>query len=302
MSNDNGSFLALQPADMKRVRVWILFSTFLLSLFIANSIGNYYGWFHTFTLSLKPNVCLAVFMGALICEYVDSSLGMGYGTTLTPALLLAGFEPLEIVPCVLLSEFATGLAATVMHHHDGNVNFFKDKQAKSAAIMLSLLSIIGTLMAVTVAVNISKFMLKCFIGSIVLAAGITTLATSGRQFRYRPGHMIILGGIAAFNKGMSGGGYGPLVTSGQVVSGLGPKKAVAITSFAESLTCFVGLAAYLYLGNSFRWDLALPLTTGALLSVPMATLTIKHMQEKTLRSAVGVTTCLLGILLIAKLF
>ncbi len=28
---------------------------------------------------------------ALVCEYVDSSLGMGYGTTLTPLLLAMGF-------------------------------------------------------------------------------------------------------------------------------------------------------------------------------------------------------------------
>jgi uncharacterized membrane protein YfcA len=53
--------------------------------------------------------------------------------------------------------------------------------------------------------------------------------------------------VAAFNKGLSGGGYGPLVTAGQVVSGLPPKHAVAISSVAESFTCVVGLAAYLAL-------------------------------------------------------
>ena len=40
----------------------------------------------------------AIFLAALFCEYIDSALGMGYGTTLTPLLLLAGFDPLEIVP------------------------------------------------------------------------------------------------------------------------------------------------------------------------------------------------------------
>jgi len=29
---------------------------------------------------------------------------MGYGTTLTPLLLILGFEPLQIVPAVLLSD------------------------------------------------------------------------------------------------------------------------------------------------------------------------------------------------------
>ncbi|GAI88319.1 unnamed protein product, partial [marine sediment metagenome] len=41
---------------------------------------------------------------ALLCEYVDSTLGMGYGTALTPVLLLFGFTPMQIIPAVLLSE------------------------------------------------------------------------------------------------------------------------------------------------------------------------------------------------------
>jgi uncharacterized membrane protein YfcA len=46
---------------------------------------------------------------------------MGYGTTLTPVVLLLGFEPLHVVPAVLLSEFVTGLVAAGFHHKVGNV-------------------------------------------------------------------------------------------------------------------------------------------------------------------------------------
>jgi len=52
-----------------------------------------------------------VILLALSCEYIDSSLGMGYGTTLTPILLLAGFAPVQVVPSILLSEFVTALTA-----------------------------------------------------------------------------------------------------------------------------------------------------------------------------------------------
>lgn len=41
---------------------------------------------------------IMIVIGAFICEYVDSTLGMGYGTTLTPSLLLVGFSPMQIVP------------------------------------------------------------------------------------------------------------------------------------------------------------------------------------------------------------
>ena len=59
---------------------------------------------------------------AFAAEYIDSSLGMGYGTTLTPILLLLGVEPLQVVPAILLSQLIAGLAASVIHHAVGNVN------------------------------------------------------------------------------------------------------------------------------------------------------------------------------------
>ena len=48
-------------------------------------------------------LCIAFI--AFLAEYVDSTLGMGYGTTLTPVLLLMGYEPMQVVPAVLLSNY-----------------------------------------------------------------------------------------------------------------------------------------------------------------------------------------------------
>ena len=44
---------------------------------------------------------LPIVLLAFFCELVDSTLGMGYGTTLTPLLLAVGYEPIAIVPAVL---------------------------------------------------------------------------------------------------------------------------------------------------------------------------------------------------------
>jgi len=161
---------------------------------------------------------------------------------------------------------------------------------------LVALSTIGAVAAATVAVKISKELLTLFIATIVIAMGIVVLLTIKRPFRYRPAGIVAIGAVAAFNKGLSGGGYGPLVTAGQVVSGLPPKNAVAITSVAESFTCVVGLTAYLALGREINWGLALPLVAGAVLSVPIATLTVRRMPEKGLRLVVGLVTLALGAL------
>ena len=245
---------------------------------------------------------LALFLAALACEFVDSSLGMGYGTTLTPLLLLAGFEPLQLVPCVLLSELVTGIFAGVMHHRDGNIDLFGDHLARRTIASLSLLSALGAIAAVLIAVSVPKVLLKAVIAGIIILAGLIALASTRRKLPYRRNRLLAVGLAAAFSKGLSGGGYGPLATAGQVASGLPPKSAVAITSFAEALTCFVGLTAYLLMGQSLDWALAAVLTLGACLSVPMATLTVKAFPEKLFRGLIGGTACLLGLLTLARLF
>ena len=73
---------------------------------------------------------------------------MGYGTTLTPLLLLLGFGTKQIVPSVLLSEFVTGLLAGGLHHGLGNVRFTRGSRALKVALVLAACSIAGTLAAV----------------------------------------------------------------------------------------------------------------------------------------------------------
>jgi len=280
----------------RRFRMWLatlatVSALLLLNALLPQSTGTGGDW-----TTVLPRAAILVFLVALTCEYVDSALGMGYGTTLTPLLLLAGFAPLDIVPAILLSEALTGAAAGLLHQRDGNVNFMRDARARRTALLLIALSTIGAIAAATLAVKVSKEMLTLFIATIIIAMGVVILATLNRPFRYRPSGIVAIGAVAAFNKGLSGGGYGPLVTAGQVVSGLPPKNAVAITSVAESFTCVVGLATYLALGRQINWGLTLPLVAGALLSVPMATLTIRRMPEKGLRVVVGVVTLALGAL------
>lgn len=292
----------LPPLSSRRTRLWlVLVSGVLATLAILHFVP---GWEVTAreSIGLSMFAMMAIFLSALACEYMDSSLGMGYGTTLTPLLLLAGFEPLQIVPAVLISELMTGITAGLLHQRDGNVDFLNDSRARRTTLLLGSLSAVGAILAVWLAVSVSKFWLGLFITGIILTMGVIILATRNRQIPYRAGGIVTVGAVAAFNKGLSGGGYGPLVTAGQVVSGLPAKHAVAVTSVAESFTCLIGVLAYLAMGKSIAWELAVPLTLGALLSVPMATLTVSRSSETALRGVVGVVTLILGAVALLKLF
>jgi uncharacterized membrane protein YfcA len=239
---------------------------------------------------------------ALACEYVDSTLGMGYGTTLTPILLLMGYEPAQIVPSVLLSEFLTGILAGVLHHEFGNVDLRPGSRPFKVALVLAACSIIGTLVAVAIAVNVSAWVIKTYIGLLVLVMGVSILLTIGRTFAFSWKKVVGLGLVAAFNKGISGGGYGPLVTGGQILAGVDEKGAIGITSLAEGLVCIVGVLAYVLTGNSgVDWGLAPSLTLGAVLSVPFAALTVRKVPLHRMRWSIGTAITALGVFSLVKI-
>ena len=282
----------------RRLQLWLLLTASTLALLFVTE-----PWMSAWsdTGGLAPLTVLAIFGAALLCEYMDSSLGMGYGTTLTPVLLIAGFEPMAIVPAVLLSELVTGVAAGLLHQRDGNIDLLNDRRARRTLFLLAVLSSAGALAAVVLAVRLPGQWFGYVIVAIVLSMGVVTLASARRRIRYRAVGILAIGAIAAFNKGLSGGGYGPLVTSGQVVSGMPARQAVVVTSLAEAFTCLIGLIGYVAIKGLPDPALALPLTAGALLSVPWATVTVRHLPENAIRAAVGALTLVLGLVSLAKL-
>ena len=251
---------------------------------------------------LGIQIFLILIILAFFCELIDSTLGMGYGTTLTPVLMLFGFGPLAIVPCVLLSELITGVTAGLAHHKAGNVNFNHGSIHLKIAIVLATCSFIGATLAVFIAINIPKPWLNTYIGLMVLGMGVLILLTFNKDFRFSWKKIIGLGSIAAFNKGMSGGGYGPVVTSGQILSGVKGKNAVGITSLAEGLTCIVGVIIFVVSPEAIDWGLAPSLIIGALLSVPFCTFIVKKISTKILKISIGTLTLILGVVTIIKVF
>jgi len=243
---------------------------------------------------------LALVVLALVCEFVDASLGMGYGTTLTPVLLLLGFQPLEIVPAVLLSQLLSGITGGLLHHGAGNVSFRRGSRHLHVAGVLVACSVVGAWPAALVAAQVPTWALKAGIGVLVLGVGVVMMATLGRTCTFSWPRIAGLGLVAAFSKAVSGGGYGPIVVGGQVVCGLEPKSAVGITSLAEGITCTVGVAAYA-LTTGIDARVALPLVIGAMVSVPLAVQSVKAVPTKGLRVAIGLLTLVLGGATLLKL-
>ncbi len=274
---------------------------------------------------MQPWQMVAVPVLAFLCEYMDATLGMGYGTTLTPVFILLGFNPLQIVPVILLSQLLSGLLAAFCHHRQGNVDLrpksrdvfriskmlsplgYIDTFKKTVPIhlkvslMLALCGTVSAIVAVFVAVNIPRFWLKLYIGVVVLSMGILILLCLNRRFRFSWRKITILGVIASFNKGISGGGYGPIVTGGQILAGVQSTSAVGITALAEGLTCLVGVLGYLFVSEEYiDWKLAPWVIVGSLLSVPLSAKSVKFIGERRLKLAIATLTIILGAVTIFK--
>lgn len=262
-----------------------------------------------------------IILMAFVAEYFDSTLGMGYGTSLTPILLIMGYEPMQVVPCILLSELFTGLTASIIHDRMGNVRlmprngdnikvsrfgFFKNirfyiPRHLKISLLIGGCSILGTIVAVLIAVNLSQFLVKFYIGILISLMGLLILITSGMNFKFSWYKITGLSVLASFNKGISGGGYGPVVTSGQLLAGVNGKNAIGITSLAESLTCLVGLVLYFSSGKMIDLKLAPYLVIGGLLSVPLSGITVKKMKTNNLKIIIGFVTLCLGGLTLYKI-
>lgn len=240
------------------------------------------------------DLILVVIIMAFLCEYADSTLGMGYGTTLTPLLLLIGFTPIQIVPIILLSELVTGVVASICHQREGNVDF-RESQNLRVALVFGLCGMVGALVAASIAVSVPEIWVKRYIAFLIFGLGIFMVWMRDRRFSFSWPGIIGTGLLASFNKGVSGGGYGPLVCSGQIFSGVPSKVAVAITSMAESLVCLVGFLVYAFVSQKeICWTICPYVILGSVLSVPFAAKTVKRINEDKFRALVAISTLVLG--------
>jgi len=270
-------------------------------------------------MEITPTLFVAVAILALFCEYMDASIGMGYGTALTPLLLIIGFLPLDVVPAVLLGQLAGGLIGGLAHHRLGNIklDFRKDdklvkkrlrglgylpKSLDSKVIFtLAVCGVVGALVGVFSAVNIPQIVLKTYIGVMVFGIGIIILIRKSHGNLSWKG-LVGVGLLSSFNKGISGGGYGPLVTGGQIISGRETKSSVGSTTLAEAIVCIVGFLSYVLVKGNIFWTLAAATSIGSIVAAPFAALTVKKVNTQKLRFVIGVVTIALGAMTLLKTF
>jgi uncharacterized membrane protein YfcA len=224
---------------------------------------------------MDPSLLTIFFLMAFLCELMDTSIGGGYGTILVPFAVSLGTDALIIIPAVLFSEICTGFLGGFFHNRFKNIDF-------RIVGLDFILGFVGITIGVLTGISIPPRILNTWIGLIVFGCGILMLFTLKERYivkgDFKLRNDIPLTLMCSFNKGISGGGYGPVSTAGLIAVKAHPKKAVGSTILSEGIVCLMGFSVFAMVGKaSIQLN---PLTICITIAACLATLPAAYITQK----------------------
>jgi uncharacterized protein len=277
---------------------WLAGNPFEFTQRLPSDYVNSKGWMGTDNWTIIWWVVLL----CAIFEYMDSAGGMGYGTALTPLLLMSGFDPKQVVPLIMITEMVTGLVAGIIHGEFENVEW-KLRPMNETTKLVILVAITGMLAssisvtAVYKILQLHKFWVKLYVTVLLIVMGVCSVLTAKTYLKYRPNLMWIFAFVGGFNKGVGGGGYGPVITVGGLLAGVPVKSMVAVTSLAEGLTCLAAVITWFVLlstGTVVDYLLLPSFVIGTILAAVGAPYTTRVIPEKFWKWSVPIYCCALA--------
>ena len=286
--------------------IWLAGNPFEFTQRLPSAFVKAKGWMGT-------DNWMIIWWVILICaffEYMDSAGGMGYGTALTPLMLMAGFDPKQVVPCVMITEMFTGLMAGVIHGEFENVEwkFSPMNETTKLTIVVAIIGMCCVCFSITAAykvLKVHKFWIKLYVAMLLVVMGVCSLLTAKKYVNYKPKWMWLFAAVGGFNKGIGGGGYGPVITVGGLLAGVPVKSMVAVTSLAEGATCLFAVITWFALLSSgvvVDYMLLPSFVIGTVLAAVGAPYTTRILPEKFWKWCVPVYCCILAIACFWKLW
>jgi uncharacterized protein len=239
---------------------------------------------------------------AVIMEFIDSSLGMMYGTVLSPLLIIMNYNVKDVVPAILISQAAGGFIASWRHHHYKNADFNSGTLDRRIAVIIIWFGVFACLFGVVLSVSITPVVLNTYIGVLVTVIGTAILFS--RTIALTDGKIYFLGFISAFNKALSGGGFGPLVAGGQLVfRNRSEKGAIGSTDFAEAPICLFSFFLWAVYKGLPPASLCIPLCAGSAIGGFLGPNWLSAIGSRNmLKKSLGVLVLLEGIWVLYKVW
>ncbi len=225
---------------------------------------------------------------------IDLSLGMGYGFTVTPIMLLLGYTTAETVPTVLFSSFIGGASSSYFNHRQRNADFTPGSRDLKIALITGGLGVVGAVIGVNTSLSLPERTVGLYIGTIVIASGALMLYSKSLISSFSWPKMTVISVLGAFNKGISGSGFGPIITTGAIISGLDEKTSISIQALSETLVSLIGFATYTAIQSQVNTPMIIATSIGVTLASPFAATIVKKARGNTLKTMIGALALIVG--------
>ena len=166
---------------------------------------------------------------------------------------------------------------------------------------LGAFGVIGGVIGARLSLNIPVFYLRAYIGLLVISVGVFILTNRGIKLEFSWTRIAAVGILGSINKGLSGSGFGPIVTTGTIMSGMNEKASVAIQALSELPVSIVGFTTYLISGALIDWQLTISLGAGVIIASPIATYFVKRVDATQIRRLIGVVALFIGVLTLVNI-
>jgi len=237
---------------------------------------------------------IVVAIAGLVAQFVDGSLGMGYGLTSSTLLIFAGLSPAAASASVHLAEVGTTALSGVAHHRFGNVDWH-------AVRRIAIPGGIGAFLGATLLSSLSTESAKPLASTLLFTLGIYVLLRFllGKQRVSRKGQpglrfLAPLGLIGGFVDATGGGGWGPVTTPTLLADGrLAPNRVVGTVSASEFIVAISASAGFFTAlgGEVLRMEFVAALLTGGFIAAPIAAYMVRHLNPRLLGVIVGGFIC-----------
>jgi uncharacterized membrane protein YfcA len=244
------------------------------------------------------NFLIGITLVGFAAQFIDGTLGMGYGVSSTSLLVAVGLAPAVASASVHTAEIVTSLVSGIAHHQLGNVR-------RELVVPLVIPGVIGGVVGAYFLASIPGKTIKPWVAGLLLFMGCLVLyrfSTRRKQSiagkRLSKPKMIILGLVAAFLDAVGGGGWGPVATPSLILAENGqPNEVVGsinLVEFFVTLAEAITFALTIGLG-AFRWDIVVGLLAGGVIAAPIAAWVCKKLPYRMMGILIGILLILLNL-------
>jgi uncharacterized membrane protein YfcA len=231
-------------------------------------------------------------------QFIDGTLGMGYGVSSTSLLVAIGLAPAVASASVHTAEIVTTLVSGLSHYRLGNVK-------KDLVLPLAIPGVVGGVLGAYFLSSVPSKTIKPWMAGLLLIMGClvvyrflgwTKRGMASKQLSLPK--MVVLGLVAAFLDAVGGGGWGPVATPSLILGENGqPSEVVGSVNLVEFfVTVAEAITFALTIGlEAFRWDIVVTLLVGGVIAAPVAAWVCKKLPHRMMGLLIGALLILLNV-------